>query len=131
MNYYKKNLLPENLSSLNDIKIDNDETINELITYLIKSNKINKKIINQLFLKYFNQKINVKIRKNYTSLISKFLNQLLPILLNQNHPKQATFQLLRFLDQISPNFEYLEKLLQKKIYLQEFNRSIIFFWTYY
>ena len=126
MNYYKKNLLPENLSSLNDIKIDNDETINELITYLIKSNKINKKKINQLFLKYFDQKINVKIRKNYTSLISKFLNQLLPILLNQNHPKQATFQLLRFLDQISPNFEYLEKLLQKQFIYKNLTEVLSF-----
>ena len=114
MNYYKKNHLPENLSSLNDIKNVNDKTINELIIYLIKSNKINQKKIEHLFLKYFDQKINNKIRKNYTLLISQFLNQLLPILLNQNHPKQATFQLLRFLDQISPNFEYLEKLLQKK-----------------
>ena len=114
MNYYNKNNLPENLSSLNDVSKNYDKTVNEFIIYLIKTNKINEDKVKFIFNEYFSKKINNKIKKkNYTNLILKLLDQLLPILLNQKHPKQASFQLLRLLDHISPNFEYLEKIIQK------------------
>ena len=113
MNYYNKNNLPENLSSLNDVSKNYDKTVNEFIIYLIKTNKINEDKVKFIFNEYFSKKINNKIKKNYTNLILKLLDQLLPILLNQKHPKQASFQLLRLLDHISPNFEYLEKMIQK------------------
>ena len=76
--------MPENLSSLNELISGNNKTINEFMIYLINSKKLNKKDIKNIFLKYFDKKINIKIKKNYILLISKFLDELFPILLNQN-----------------------------------------------
>ena len=78
-----KNNLPENLSSLNDVSKNYDKTVNEFIIYLIKTNKINEDKVKFIFNEYFSKKINNKIKKNYTNLILKLLDQLLPILLNQ------------------------------------------------
>ena len=126
MIYYKKNHLPENLSSLNELISGNNKTINEFMIYLINSKKLNKKDIKNIFLKYFDKKINIKIKKNYILLISKFLDELFPILLNQNHPKQASYQLLRFLNEISPNFEFVEKLLSKKFIYKKLSEILSF-----
>ncbi len=126
MIYYKKNHFPENLSSLSEVKTDNNKTINEFIIYLLNSKKINEKVVKKLFLKYFDEKINIKIRKNYLLLLSKLLDELLPKLLIQNHPKQGTYQLLRFLNEISPNFEFIENLLSKSFIYNKLSEILTF-----
>ncbi len=114
MIYYNKINLPENLSSLHDINNGNSHHVNELISYLFTVKKLNAKQVKTLFLNFFENKIHTSIRKNYTTLIGKILDNLLPIMLKHPHPKQGTYQLLRFLDQLSPNFEFLEEILSKK-----------------
>ena len=101
MIYYKKIYFPEKslLLMKQQMKIIN---LIHFISYLIVQ-KIKRKCNKEVFLNYFDDKINIKI-KNYISLISKFLDQILPLILNQNHPKQATYQLLRFLNEITPTF---------------------------
>ena len=113
MIYYKKIYFPENLSTINETAGENNKSVIHFISYLIDSKKLSENAIKKIFLNYFDDKINIKIKKNYISLISKFLDQILPLILNQNHPKQATYQLLRFLNEITPNFQYLENLSSK------------------
>ena len=126
MNYLIKNNLPENLSSKNDVSKTNENIINEFILYLINSKIIHQNKVKKFFLEFFEIKINIKIKKNYILHISKLLDQLLPTLLNQGHPKQAIFQLLRFLDLISPNFEFIEKLLSKKFVYKKLSEVLSF-----
>ena len=111
MNYRNKTQLPENISSINDVSEYYDHNINDLITYLFKKSKINKHDILVFFREYFKNVINKKIQNNYIDLIEKFSNSILPIIFKSKYPRQGTYQLLRFLDYIQPNFEFIETLI--------------------
>ena len=112
MNYINKIQLPENISSNKDVSEYYDHNINNLITYLFKNTKFNKKDILSFFRAYFKNIINKKIQDDYISLIEKFSNSILPIILNSKYPRQGTYQLLRFIDFIQPNFEFIEMLVK-------------------
>ncbi len=111
MNYIDKINIPENISSINDVSEYYDPNINDLITYLFKKTKFNKYDILDLFRAYFKNIINKKIQDDYIDLVEKFSNSILPIILKSKYPRQGTFQLLRFIDAIQPNFEFIEMLI--------------------
>ena len=111
MNYINKTQLPENISSINDVNEYYDQNINKLITYLFKNTKFNKHEILKFYRAYFKNIINEKIKNDYINLIEKFSNSLLPIILKSKYPRQGTYQLLRFIDAIQPNFEFIEMVI--------------------
>ena len=111
MNYRNKIQLPENISSINDVSQYYDHNINDLITYLFKKTKFNKKDILNFFRAYFKNIVNKKIQDDYINLIEKFSNSILPIIFKSKYPRQGTYQLLRLIDIIQPNFEFIEKLI--------------------
>ena len=111
MNYINKIQLPENISSIKDVSEYYDHNINDLITYLFKNTKFNKKDILNFFRAYFKNIINKKIQYDYINLIEKFSNSILPIILKSKYPRQGTFQLLRFIDAIQPNFDFIEMVI--------------------
>ena len=80
MNYRNKTQLPENISSINDVSEYYDHNINDLITYLFKKTKFNKKDILNFFRAYFKNIVNKKIQDDYINLIEKFSNSILPII---------------------------------------------------
>ena len=113
--------MPENISSISDVSEDYDHNINNLITYLFKKTKINTHDILVFFRKYFKNVINKKIQKDYIHLIEKFSSSILPIILKSKYPRQGIYQLLRFIDAIQPNFEFIEMVIlnsfsHKKMY---------------
>ncbi len=111
MNYINKIELPENISSVNDVNEYYDQNINDLITYLFKNKKFKAQDILKFFRAYFKNIITKKIQDNYIDLIEKFSNSLLPIIFKSKHPRQGTYQLLRFIDYVQPNFEFIEMLI--------------------
>ena len=111
MNYINKIQLPENISSIKDVNEYYDQNINDLITYLFKKTKFNKQDILNFFRAYFKNIINKKIQDDYINLIEKFSNSILPIILKSKYPRQGTYQLLRFIDAIQPNFEFIEMVI--------------------
>ena len=62
MNYLNKIQLPENISSLNDISDDNDNSINDLIEYLFTKKKFDEKVILKIYKTFFEKKLNEKIK---------------------------------------------------------------------
>ena len=108
MNYINKIQLPENISSINDVNEYYDQNINDLIIYLFKKTKFNKHDILNYYKAYFKNIIHKKIQDDYIDLIEKFSNSILPIILKSKYPRQGTYQLLRFIDAIQPNFEFIE-----------------------
>ena len=112
MNYLNKIQLPENISSLNDISDDNDNSINDLIEYLFTKKKFDEKVILKIYKTFFEKKLNEKIKENYFDLITKFSNLILPIIIKSKHPRQGIYQLLRLVDLINPNFEFIESLIK-------------------
>ena len=111
MKYINKIQLPENISSIKDVSEYYDHNINDLITYLFKNTKFNKQDILNFFRAYFKNIINKKIQNDYIHLIEKFSNSILPIILKSKYPRQGTFQLLRFIDAIQPNFDFIEMVI--------------------
>ena len=112
MNYINKIQLPENISSINDVNEYYDQNVNDLITYLFKKTKFNKHDILNYYKAYFKNIINKKIQDDYINLIEEFSNSILPIILKSKYPRQGTYQLLRFIDAIQPNFEFIEMLVK-------------------
>ena len=112
MNYINKIQLPENISSIKDVNEYYDQNINELITYLFKKTKFNTHDILNYYKAYFKNIINKKIQDDYINLIEEFSNSILPIILKSKYPRQGTYQLLRFIDFIQPNFEFIEMLVK-------------------
>ena len=108
MRYIDKIQLPENISSINDVSECYDRNINDLITYLFRKKNFNKYDILGFFRAYFKNVINKKIQNDYINLIEKFSNSILPIILKSKYPRQGIYQLLRFIDAIQPNFEFIE-----------------------
>ena len=108
MNYINKIQLPENISSIKDVNEYYDQNVNDLITYLFKKTKFNKHDILNYYKAYFKNIIHKKIQDDYIDLIEKFSNSILPIILKSKYPRQGTYQLLRFIDAIQPNFEFIE-----------------------
>ncbi len=111
MNYINKIKLPENISSIKDVNEYYDQNINDLINYLFKKTKLNKYDILKYYRAYFKNIINKKIQDEYIHLIEKFSNSILPIILKSKYPRQGTYQLLRFIDAIQPNFEFIELVI--------------------
>ena len=112
MNYINKIQLPENISSIKDVNEYYDQNINDLIIYLFKKTKFNKHDILNYYKAYFKNIIHKKIQDDYIDLIEKFSNSILPIILKSKYPRQGTYQLLRFIDFIQPNFEFIEMLVK-------------------
>ena len=111
MNYLNKIQLPENISSIDDVNENYNQHINDLITYLFKNKRFKTQSILKIYRAYFINIINKKIQSNYMELIEKFSNSILPIIFKSKYPRQGTYQLLRFLDYIQPNFEFIETLI--------------------
>ncbi len=126
MNLYKKKIFPENLSSLKDINYENDKIVNEFIHHLITNKNIDPIEIKQIFLKFFKNNLNEKIRDNYMNLLFTFINKILPVILDQQYPKKGIYQLLRFLSEISPNFEYIEQLISKPFIYENLSRILTY-----
>jgi glutamine synthetase adenylyltransferase len=112
LNYINKIQLPENISSIKDVDEYYDQNVNDLITYLFKKTKFNKHDILKYYRAYFKNIINKKIQDDYINLIDEFSNSILPIILKSKYPRQGTYQLLRFIDFIQPNFEFIEMLVK-------------------
>ena len=112
MNYINKIQLPENISSIKDVNEYYDQNVNDLITYLFKKTKFNKHDILDYYKAYFKNIINKKIQDEYINLIEEFSNSILPIILKSKYPRQGAYQLLRFIDFIQPNFEFIEMLVK-------------------
>ena len=112
MNYINKIQLPENISSIKDVNEYYDQNVNDLITYLFKKTKFNKLDILKYYRAYFKNIINKKIQDDFINLIEEFSNSILPIILKSKYPRQGTYQLLRFIDFIQPNFEFIEMLVK-------------------
>ncbi len=112
MNYINKIQLPENISSIKDVNEYYDHNVNDLITYLFKKTKFNKQDILKYYRAYFKNTINKKIQDDFIDLIEDFSNSILPIILKSKYPRQGTYQLLRFIDFIQPNFEFIEMLVK-------------------
>ena len=112
MNYINKIQLPENISSIKDVNEYYDQNVNDLITYLFKKTKFNKHDILKYYRAYFKNVINKKIQDDFINLIEEFSNSILPIILMSKYPRQGTYQLLRFIDFIQPNFEFIEMLVK-------------------
>ena len=108
LKYINKIQLPENISSIKDVNEYYDQNVNDLITYLFKKTTFNKHDILNYYRAYFKNIINKKIQDDYINLIEKFSNSILPIILKSKYPRQGTFQLLRFIDAIQPNFDFIE-----------------------
>jgi len=111
LNYNNNIQLPENISSIDDVNENYNQHINDLITYLFKNKRFKTQSIFKIYKEYFIKTINKKIQNNYIDLIEKFSNSILPIIFKSKYPRQGTYQLLRFLDYIQPNFEFIETLI--------------------
>ena len=112
MNHINKIQLPENISSANDVNEYFDKNIKDLIDYLFKKKKFNTQEILKFFRGYFKNILNKKIQESYIDLIEMFSNAILPIIFKSNYPRQGTYQLLRLIDSIQPNFEFIEMLIK-------------------
>ena len=104
--------MPENISSANDVNEYFDKNIKDLIDYLFKKKKFNTQEILKFFRGYFKNILNKKIQESYIDLIEMFSNAILPIIFKSNYPRQGTYQLLRLIDSIQPNFEFIEMLIK-------------------
>ena len=111
MNYINNIQLPENISSIDDVNENYNQHINDLITYLFKNKRFKTQSILKIYREYFKKTINKKIQNNYINLIEKFSNSILPIIFKSKYPRQGTYQLLRLIDIIQPNFEFIERLI--------------------
>ena len=104
--------MPENISSANDVNEYFDKNINDLIDYLFKKKKFNTQDILKFFKGYFKNILNKNIQESYIDLIEMFSKAILPIIFKSNYPRQGTYQLLRLIDSIQPNFEFIEMLIK-------------------
>ncbi len=104
--------IPENISSIKDINKLNHRGINTLIRYLFSRNKFDERIIVKIYGDFFDKKLNPKIKESYFNLILKLSKLILPIILKSKYPRQGTYQFLRLINLIIPNFEFIESLIK-------------------
>ena len=103
---YKKLNLPINLPLVNDEEIEINEIENDIINKIKNSSRINIQSTVKQFEKIFENNLSSATRKK----LRKIFNEIIPIIFRNKNKDEGLYQLLRYINAVNSNLDYLEIL---------------------
>ena len=102
---YKKLNLPINLPLTNNEEFE-DKFVEDIVNKIIKSSKIGEKSIILLFKNFFENSLSKTINQK----LFYIYQEIIPLIFQNKSKNEGLYQLLRFINQINSNIDYLDKL---------------------
>ncbi len=103
---YKKLNLPINLPLANDEEIEINEVENNIINKLKNVSKINIDATIRQFESFFVNNLSSETQEK----LSKIFREIVPIIFRKKHKEEGLYQLLRFINSINSNLDYIEMI---------------------
>ncbi len=119
---YKKLNLPINLPLANDEEIEVNEVENNIIIKLRNVSNINVDATVRLFESFFEKNLSSATREQ----LSKIFKEIIPIIFQNKHKEEGLYQLLRYVNSINSNLDYIE-MIRKNTFIYENLTKILSF----
>ena len=119
---YKKLNLPINLPLANDEEIEVNEVENNIIIKLRNVSNINIDATIRLFESFFENSLSSATREN----LSKIFKEIVPIIFRNKHKEEGLYQLLRYVNSLNSNLDYLETLKNSSFVYENLSKVLSF-----
>jgi len=119
---YKKLNLPINLPLANDEEIEVNEVENNIIIKLRNVSNINIDATIRLFESFFENSLSSATREK----LSKIFKEIIPIIFRNKHKEEGLYQLLRYINSINSNLDYLEILKNSSFVYENLSKVLSF-----
>ena len=119
---YKKLNLPINLPMTNFEEFEENKFVEDVVNKIIKSSKIGAKSSISLFKKFFENNLS-EITNEKLFFIYQ---EIIPIIFQNKNKNEGLYQLLRFINQINSNIDYLDKLKNLPFIYKNLARVLLF-----
>ncbi len=119
---YKKLNLPTNLPLANDEEIEIDEVENNIINKLQSVSKINIDATVRLFEDFFENSLSPETSEK----LSKIFKEIIPIIFRNKHKEEGLYQLLRYIDSINSNLDYIEIIKNNTFIYANLSKILLF-----
>ena len=119
---YKKLNLPINLPLTNYEEFEENKFIEDVVNKIIKSSKIGEKFSISIFKKFFENNLS-----EITNQKLFFIYQeIIPIIFQNKNKNEGLYQLLRFINQINSNIDYIERLKNSPFTYKNLAKVLLF-----
>ncbi len=118
----KKLNLPMNLPIANDEELEINEVENNIINQLQNVSKINIDATIRLFESFFENSLSSTTKKK----LSEIFKEIIPIIFRNKHKEEGLYQLLRYINSINSNLDYIE-MIKKNTFIYENLSKILSF----
>ena len=102
----KKLNLPINLPLTNFEEFEENKVVEDVVNKIIKSSKVGAKSSISLFKKFFENNLSESTNEKLFFIYQ----EIIPIIFQNKNKNEGLYQLLRFINQINSNIDYLDKL---------------------
>ena len=119
---YKKLNLPTNLPLANDKEIEINEVENNIINKLQSVSKINIDATIRLFEDFFENSLSPETREK----LSKIFKEIVPIIFKNKHKEEGLYQLLRYINSINSNLDYIEIIKNNTFIYANLSKILLF-----
>ena len=119
---YKKLNLPINLPLANDEEIDVNEVENNIIIKLRNVSNINIDATIRLFESFFENSLSSATREK----LSKIFKEIIPIIFRNKHKEEGLYQLLRYINSINSNLDYIEIIKNNTFIYANLSKILLF-----
>ena len=119
---YKKLNLPINLPLANDEEIEVNEFENNIIIKLRNISNINIDATIKLFESFFENSLSSATREK----LSKIFKEIIPIIFRNKHKEEGLYQLLRYVNSINSNLDYIEMIKNNTFIYKNLSKILSF-----
>ena len=119
---YKKLNLPINLPLANDKEIEVNEVENNIINKLRDVRNININATITLFESFFENGLSWATREK----LSKIFKEIIPIIFRNKYKEEGLYQLLRYLNSINSNLDYIEMIKNNTFIYENLSKILSF-----
>ena len=119
---YKKLNLPINLPLANDEEIELNEVENNIINKLRNVSNINIDATIRLFESFFENSLSSATREK----LSKIFKEIVPIIFRNKHKEEGLYQLLRYVNSINSNLDYIEMIKNNTFIYENLSKILLF-----
>ena len=119
---YKKLNLPINLPLPNDEEIEVNEVENNIIIKLRNVSNINIDATIRLIESFFENSLSSETREK----LSKIFKEIVPIIFRNKHKEEGLYQLLRYVNAINSNLDYIEMIKNNTFIYENLSKILSF-----
>ncbi len=119
---YKKLNLPINLPLTNYEEFEENKFVEDVVNKIIKSSKIGEKLSISLFKEFFENNLSEITNQKLIFIYQ----EIIPIIFQNKNKNEGLYQLLRFINQINSNIDYLDRVKNSPFTYKNLAKVLLF-----